>query len=189
MEKLTLAIDFDGTIVKELYPDIGSLLPGAKEYINKLYDDGHYIIIWTCRSEGYEIGVVEFLDGMNIKYHQVNENELARIEKYGSDSRKISADIYIDDKNLGGLPNWPTIYEMVLAHATSHEVVRETVTWGIKGKKGVVKVTISKLANDHIQAILNTEPVQKGTILRNIFETELKYRLERKIIIKETIRI
>ena len=115
--KLILAIDFDGTIVEIDYPDIGELKESAVEYINKLYDDGHQIIINSCRVGNQEVEMCWFLHGQGIKHHYVNENHPAMIDYYGTDTRKISADLYIDDKNLGGLPEWKDIYKLVQEHA------------------------------------------------------------------------
>jgi len=112
-KKLTLAIDFDNTIVEEKYPDIGNLLPGAKKYINKLYEQGYYIIINTCRANDQELEAEDYLYRKGISFHRLNENQPSRILQYGTDCRKISADIYIDDKNLGNLPDWKTIYKLI----------------------------------------------------------------------------
>lgn len=110
---LVLSIDFDGTIVEEKFPDVGKIIPEAKKYINKLYDDGHHIVINTCRSGRYEGNAEAFLKRRGIKYHYINANMPFLIEQYGQDCRKISADIYIDDRCLMGLPSWKEIYEIV----------------------------------------------------------------------------
>ena len=39
-------------------------------------------------------------------------------EKNNHFSRKIKADMFIDDRNFGGLPDWGTIYQMVTNHET-----------------------------------------------------------------------
>lgn len=113
MRKKTIAIDFDGTIVECKYPDIGELRKDAKETINKLYDEGYIIIINSCRSAMYEAGIYKTLKENDIDYDYINCNHPSSIEAFGMDCRKISADIYIDDKNLGGIPDWKTIYEIV----------------------------------------------------------------------------
>jgi len=114
MNQKVVAIDFDGTIAESVYPDFGELLPGAKEYINKLYEDGIYIIIYTCRSGKQEAMVSDFLSQHGVKFHLINQNKPELVEFYNIDSRKVSADIYVDDKQLGGLPkDWSVIYEMI----------------------------------------------------------------------------
>jgi hypothetical protein len=115
-----IAVDFDGTIVHSKYPHIGRLKFGARRYLRKLwfksFGDGDYrrrverytLILWTCR-DGQDLeNATEFLKKHGIYFHHVNENDPKRIELYGGDSRKISADLYIDDKS--GWVCWPLIY-------------------------------------------------------------------------------
>lgn len=113
MKRLTLAIDFDNTIVEEEYPNIGPLRKDAKKYINKLYAEGHYIIINTCRAGQEELEAGHHLYQKGIHFHAINQNQPGRILRFHGDCRKISADFYIDDKNIGGLPEWKEIYELI----------------------------------------------------------------------------
>jgi hypothetical protein len=119
VKQVVLAIDFDGTICTVSYPEIGRERVGAKEFINKLYDEGYLIVINTCRSDGgehkAETMVREFCKLRGIKYHTVNENLDFLIEHYGCDTRKISADVYIDDKCLFELPSWEQKYNIIKA--------------------------------------------------------------------------
>ena len=120
-DPIVLSIDFDGTIVEVDYPRIGKLIPGAIRYINKLHKEGYMIIINSCRAGKHERQMRSFLNIQGIKYHYINENAEFLIEKYKTDTRKISANIYIDDKSLGGLPPWKVIYETIKNgnHATT----------------------------------------------------------------------
>ena len=111
---MILSIDFDGTIVENSYPEIGELKLNAKEVITRLYNEGHFILINTCRSGIYEGDCYKFLQENNIPYHYINSNLPSQIELYKQDCRKISADIYIDDKNLMGIPDdWDVIYTLI----------------------------------------------------------------------------
>lgn len=110
---MIIAIDFDGTIVFDKYPGIGSLIPDAKRVITQLHNDGHKIIINTCREGKYERNCVNFLHDSNIPFDRINDNLSDNIARYGVNCRKISADIYIDDKQIGGLLPWKTIYEII----------------------------------------------------------------------------
>lgn len=113
-KKLILSIDFDGTIAELSWPEPGALRKDADTYINLLYNEGHIIIINTCRSGKYEGLAEDFLKQNCIKYHYINSNYPKLIRKYKQDCRKISADIYIDDKCLMGLPNtWEEIYNLI----------------------------------------------------------------------------
>jgi hypothetical protein len=117
MRRLTLAIDFDNTIAVNKYPQIGELMPGAKKFVNKLYEDGHFIVINTCRTGREEKEAAIFLFENRVKFHLINQNNPQLILTFGEDCRKISADIYVDDKNLGGLPPWEEIYERITKFA------------------------------------------------------------------------
>lgn len=109
-----ISIDYDDTIVYADYPNIGTIKPHAREVINNLYNQGHFIIIWTCRSGEHESAAADYLRSLGVKFHHINENHPENIVQYDSDSRKIFADIYVDDKQLGGLPeSWLTIDEVL----------------------------------------------------------------------------
>lgn len=127
---LTLAVDFDNTIVEEkredgslYYPEIGPLRSGAKLYLNKLHKEGHYIIIWTCREGEHALRVEKYLRDNDIGFHKVNENEPERILHYGINCRKVSADLYIDDKGILGIPSWKKIYRIVRKKAKKIELI------------------------------------------------------------------
>ena len=100
MKYSIIGIDFDATIATEEYPGIGSLIPLAKETINWLASTGRTIIIWSCREGVYKNDAIDWLDRNGIMWHYFNSNDPRRTEKYGSDSRKVGCDLYIDDKNL-----------------------------------------------------------------------------------------
>lgn len=100
MEKLYIAIDFDGTIVEENFPYIGKMKPFANKVINRLHYAGHQIIINTCRVDDMADQAREFLVNKKIHFDVFNENHPELIEKFGNDCRKLGADIYIDDKSI-----------------------------------------------------------------------------------------
>jgi len=110
---MIVAIDFDGTIVHGQFPGIDGLVPDARQYINRLRADGHYIIINTCRSGLQAIDAVNYLLYAGIYFDRFNDNEPTQVEKYNSNSRKIYAHVYIDDKQVGGLPPWSVIYDYI----------------------------------------------------------------------------
>ncbi len=106
---MTIAIDFDGTLCDGAYPAIGDPMPGAAEVLAALHRQGHYIIVWTCRKGAALNDARAWLDRRGMKYHSINENNPLNITTYGGDTRKVNADIYIDDRQLGGLPSWSEI--------------------------------------------------------------------------------
>ena len=112
-----IAIDFDGTIVDHRFPEIGKLKPYAKEVINEWYDKGYIIIVWTCRNfrepdykndarwQNAPLPAVErFLEREGVKFHTINVQQPGL--GFYLTSPKIFANIYIDDRNLGGFPGW-----------------------------------------------------------------------------------
>ena len=113
MQKI-IAIDFDGTIAADAYPGIGDMLPRASEVINSLYDNDFIIVIWTCRQGALQHDAEKWLFDHGIKYHYFNANIPGQTTKYGYDSRKIGADVFIDDRNLGGFPGWEAVADALL---------------------------------------------------------------------------
>ena len=140
MKKLVIAIDFDGTIVTNKYPDIGYLKRNAKKVINELFDAGHEIIINSCRQGKEEREMVEFLIDNEIKFTAVNENLSYRIEEYGNECRKIGADVYIDDKAYPcNIMNWIDIGRFI-----KHKANRKPLIICIVGESGSGKTTIAE---------------------------------------------
>lgn len=112
---MIIAVDFDGTLHGGRWPEIGNPLPYAREIMTALRDDGHYLIINTARDNSQLIMAVNWLLEKNIPFDRVNDNHPEQIKLYGNNSRKVYAHLYIDDKQVGGLPPWPEIYDYVLS--------------------------------------------------------------------------
>ena len=111
---MIIAIDFDGTIVEDQFPDVGKMIPGAREAINKLYADGYTIIIWSCRTGIKKARAIEWLVMNGIKFHYFNKSCQTNVAAHGGkDTRKVYANLYIDDRMLYALPPWSEIYEMI----------------------------------------------------------------------------
>ncbi|MFH1005046.1 MAG: hydrolase [Bacteroidota bacterium] len=108
----TIAIDFDGTIVEDCYPKIGEPKIFAFETLQHLQKDGHRLILWTYR-EGKELEeAVSFCKKNKIVFYAVNKNYPEEVYSE-SNPRKIIADIYIDDRNIGGFFGWGKIYQLI----------------------------------------------------------------------------
>ncbi|HRW62479.1 MAG TPA: hypothetical protein P5132_03275 [Bacteroidales bacterium] len=109
---MKIAVDFDGTIVEHEYPKIGKTKLFAFETLKELQNQGHQLILWTYRA-GKELDeAVEFCRKNGIEFYAVNKNYPEEVFD-DSISRKINADIYIDDKNVGGFPGWSAIWQML----------------------------------------------------------------------------
>jgi hydroxymethylpyrimidine pyrophosphatase-like HAD family hydrolase len=111
-DKLTLAIDFDGTIVEDGYPGIGKPRIFAFETLKKLQEDGHRLILWTYRSGEKLHEAVSFCNEYGIEFYAVNKS-YPEEELDETKSRKIYADLFIDDRNIGGVLGWGEIYQML----------------------------------------------------------------------------
>ena len=116
---MTIAVDFDGTIVEHEYPKIGKPIPFAIVVLKKLqYEDHHMFILWTVREGTLLDEAVEYCKNKGLEFYAVNKNFPEETLEPGI-SRKIVADIYIDDRNLGGIPDWGLIYRMIKFGDTS----------------------------------------------------------------------
>ncbi len=115
---MTIAVDFDGTIVEHRYPEIGEERPFAVQTLRMLIADHHRLILWSVREGKLLDDAVEWCRQRGIEFYAVNRDYPEETES-GNEyySRKLKADIFIDDKNIGGLPDWGTIYSMI-THGT-----------------------------------------------------------------------
>jgi hydroxymethylpyrimidine pyrophosphatase-like HAD family hydrolase len=108
-----LAIDFDGTIVDNKYPAIGKPKLFAFETLKKLQKKGFILILWTYRDGRSLEEAVEFCRKQGIEFYAVNKSYPEEV--YTEEmSRKINADIFIDDRNIGGFFGWGKIYRELL---------------------------------------------------------------------------
>ncbi|MDH6357217.1 hypothetical protein [Parabacteroides sp. PF5-9] len=110
---MIIAVDFDGTLHTGQWPSIGIPKPYAVDAMNRLKKDGHYLIIWTCRTGDNLTEAINWLLANNIPFDRVNDHNPEEIRLYGTNARKVHAHLYIDDKQLGGLPLWDEIYDII----------------------------------------------------------------------------
>ena len=105
--KTIIAVDFDGTLCRNAYPRIGeprvTMINFLKNAQRKNGPDACKIILWTCRTGDLLAEAVEWCETMGLKFDAVNENLPEIVEEFGGDSRKIYADVYIDDRNCNDL--------------------------------------------------------------------------------------
>ncbi|NQU86801.1 MAG: hydrolase [Mariniphaga sp.] len=109
---MIIAVDFDGTIVEHEFPKIGTEIPNAFDTLKALQNDGHTLILWTFRSGKELKAAIKFCKKNSLEFFAVNSNDPEK--KFDPKlSRKIYADIYIDDRNIMGLPDWLTIQKLI----------------------------------------------------------------------------
>ena len=111
---MIIAVDFDGTIVEHKYPAIGREIPFAIETLKKLQAERHKLILWSVREGRLLDEAVHFCRERGLEFYAINrdypEEEKGQNNHY---SRKLKADLFIDDRNVGGLSDWGEIYEMI----------------------------------------------------------------------------
>jgi hypothetical protein len=113
---LKIAVDFDGTIVEHKYPEIGKEILFAFDTLRALQKQKHQLILWTYRTGKELQEAVEFCRQNGVEFYAVNKSyPEEEFDEYLS-SRKIEADVFIDDRNVGGLPGWGEIYQMINPH-------------------------------------------------------------------------
>jgi hydroxymethylpyrimidine pyrophosphatase-like HAD family hydrolase len=110
---IRIAVDFDGTIVEHDYPGIGKEKLFAFQTLKELEKLGARLILWTFRAGRELEEAVEYCRKNGIEFYAVNRNYPEEVYDE-TISRKIDADIYIDDKNLGGFPGWSEVWQMLV---------------------------------------------------------------------------
>lgn len=111
---MKIAVDFDGTIVVHKYPAIGEEMLFAIETLKELQRQQHQIILWTFRAGKELEEAVEYCRQRGFEFYAVNKNYPEEVFDE-TISRKINADLYIDDHNFGGFPGWSVVYEMIVS--------------------------------------------------------------------------
>ena len=126
---MIISIDFDGTICDHAYPETGEPLEGAIGTLKDLAAAGHILILNTCREDDakrrpYLTEAVSFMKKNGVVFASVNTNRMED-EFRDKPGRKVFAECYVDDRNLGGFPGWAAVREAFLLNPFSTEPVQE----------------------------------------------------------------
>ena len=116
---MKIAVDFDGTLVEHAYPGIGKAIPFAFETLRRLQKN-HLLILWTVREGALLQEAVEYCRRHGIEFYAVNSDDPEDAAECRC--RKLNADLFIDDRNVGGLPDWGMIYRMIHEKITLEEL-------------------------------------------------------------------
>ena len=95
-----IAVDFDGTLAISKFPDIGKPIQNTIALLKKEQKKGARLILWTCRANEHLAAAVEWCKQQGLHFEAVNENLPDIIAAFGSDTRKIFANVYIDDRGV-----------------------------------------------------------------------------------------
>jgi len=119
---MKIAVDFDGTIVDHRFPKIGNPKPFAFDALKALNAEGHQLILWSNREGQHLQEAIDFCKKNGLEFYSVNSDYPDASWSGSGVSRKLMADVYIDDKNLGGLPDWSKIYAMLSKNGDKDEL-------------------------------------------------------------------
>ena len=123
---MIIAVDFDGTIVEHKYPAIGREIPFATETLKMLIKQNHKLIMWSVREGKLLDDAVKWCKDRGVEFYAVNKDYPEEtLDNNNHFSRKLKADLFIDDRNLGGLPDWGQIYRMIQKRQTWEDIIYE----------------------------------------------------------------
>ena len=108
---MIIAVDFDGTIVEHKYPEIGKPIPFAIDTLKMLTNERHTLLLWTVREGRLLQEAIDYCAAQGLTFYAHNANFPE--EDRSSGARKLTADLFIDDRNFGGLPDWGIIYQAI----------------------------------------------------------------------------
>ena len=95
-----IAVDFDGTLCLSNWPDLGNPNTKLIDYLLKEKAAGNKLILWTCRAGKALSDATRWCADQGLSFDAVNDNLPEIVELYGNNSRKITCDIYIDDRSV-----------------------------------------------------------------------------------------
>ena len=122
---MTIAVDFDGTIVEHRYPEIGREIPFATDTLKMLIKEGHRLILWSVREGKLLDEAVEWCRERGVEFYAVNKDYPEEGREDRNYSRKLKVEMFIDDRNVGGLPDWGIIYKMITQKKSYRDILLE----------------------------------------------------------------
>ena len=140
---MTIAVDFDGTIVEHRYPRIGEEIPFAVETLKLLQQEKHRLILWSVREGELLDEAIEWCRARGLEFYAANKDYPEEERDHQGFSRKLKADLFIDDRNVGGIPDWGIIYEMIKEKKTFADIYSQQRKYQSEEKKKMVAVLIS----------------------------------------------
>ena len=110
---MLIAVDFDGSIVEHRYPEIGPVIPFAIQTLTMLQKEGHRLVLWSVREGKLLEDAVDFCRERGLEFYSVNSNYTEAQTDHQNFSRKLKADVFIDDRNVGGMLDWGSICRII----------------------------------------------------------------------------
>lgn len=143
---MVIAVDFDGTIVEHEYPKIGREIPFAIDVLKRLQkEEFHQLILWSVREGELLNEAVEYCRQRGLEFYAVNSDHPG--EPYANEikTRKLNVDLFIDDRNVGGLPDWGVIYRMIKYNQSLSEAIGNTETNYVSKRKPNLLIRLGEL--------------------------------------------
>lgn len=101
---MIVAVDFDGILCQDAFPEIGRPNYEIVALVREIIDAGHEVVLWTCRVDARLKEAIEWCERRRLHFCAVNENapsnRLQYERQYPNGTRKVYADVYLDDKDL-----------------------------------------------------------------------------------------
>ena len=131
---MIIAVDFDGILAEDngQFPKIGPPIYQMVSFTRELIDLGHEVVLWTSRTDKALEDAVSWCMDRGLYFCAINDNAPSNKAKYAAQypngTRKVSADIYIDDHS-------PTFIRTQLHEGTEHAInseinhVRRILSW------------------------------------------------------------
>ena len=117
-KRIAVAIDFDGTLCRDVFPGIGKPVDEAIDFCDWCKERNIALILWTCRTGKDLEEALWWCKFRWVYFDEVNQNLPDWVESFKEfrpgvppDCRKVAADVYIDDKANGGVIEWEKIKE------------------------------------------------------------------------------
>ena len=110
------AVDFEGTLTtKRRFPYIGEPNISVIELLKMARLRGVRVILWTVREGDYLTEALNWCKGYGLEFDAINDNLPETIEYLGRNTRKVLADLYLDDKSfhLWGEEGEKKLWELV----------------------------------------------------------------------------
>lgn len=95
-----IAIDFDGCLCKNMWPDIGFPNFDAINAAIRAKQEGAALILWTCRDGEKLENAIQFCKNYGLEFDAVNDNLPERVVFNNANPRKVNADEYWDDLSV-----------------------------------------------------------------------------------------
>lgn len=93
-----IAVDFDGTLVENKYPEIGEINQTVWQAVLAAQNSGVKLILWTSRTEEFLDDAVQFCKQNGLVFDAINDN-IDEVKALGWNARKVFATMYVDDRS------------------------------------------------------------------------------------------